>query len=193
MTLIRQRVVAGWSKSLLGGIWSCRNAVPRLKFNCSSLSTLNNLNGPSQAKMSLRICAAICAVGSSCACAKYHPGLCSPFIHSIVANESISGLWRPWSDCADAQSDQGLHCPLMSWRHFFANTFWILIYKKSLPQPFVFLNKSFWKSAHDPKAHFRLVGLPYSDRQTGQANSVAVHQTIFNAVFPFRHYVLKIS
>ena len=28
---------------------------------------------------------------SSCACAKYHPGLCSPFIHSVVSNESVNG------------------------------------------------------------------------------------------------------
>ena len=28
---------------------------------------------------------------SSCACAKYHPGLWSPFIHSVVSNDSGSG------------------------------------------------------------------------------------------------------
>ena len=32
---------------------------------------------------------------SSCACAKYQPGLCSPFIHSIVSNDSVSGQRRP--------------------------------------------------------------------------------------------------
>ena len=50
---------------------------------------------------------------SSCACAKYQPGLCSPFIHSIVSNVSVSGQWRHWSDCADAQADLGLRCPHM--------------------------------------------------------------------------------
>ena len=40
-----------------------------------------------------------------------HPGLCSPFIHSVVSNDSVSGQWRPWSDCADAQADLGLRCP----------------------------------------------------------------------------------
>ena len=50
--------------------------------------------------------------------------ICSPLIHSIVSNDSISGQWRPrsdcasgqwrpWSDCADAQSDLGLRCPHM--------------------------------------------------------------------------------
>ena len=39
------------------------------------------------------------------------PGLCSPFIHSIVSNDSVSGQWRPWSDCADEQADLGFHCP----------------------------------------------------------------------------------
>ena len=34
---------------------------------------------------------------SSCICAKYHPSLCSPFIHSVVPNDSISGQRRPWS------------------------------------------------------------------------------------------------
>ena len=45
---------------------------------------------------------------SSYACAKYHPGLCSPFIHSVVAN-----------DFASAQSDLGHRCPHMTRRHFF--------------------------------------------------------------------------
>ena len=46
-----------------------------------------------------------------CLCAKYHPGLCSPSIQSVVSNNSVIGQWRPWSDCADAQSDLGLRCP----------------------------------------------------------------------------------
>ena len=29
----------------------------------------------------------------SCACAKYKPSLCSPFIHSAVSNESVSRLY----------------------------------------------------------------------------------------------------
>ena len=50
---------------------------------------------------------------SSCACAKYHPGLCSPFIHSVLSKEYVSEQWRPWSDCAFAQSDLGLRSPHM--------------------------------------------------------------------------------
>ena len=41
----------------------------------------------------------------------YHPGLYSSFIHSVVFIDSVSGQWRPWSDCASAQSDLGLRCP----------------------------------------------------------------------------------
>ena len=50
---------------------------------------------------------------SSCTRAKYHPGLCSPFIHSVVSSNSVRGQRRPWSDCADAQADLGLHSPNM--------------------------------------------------------------------------------
>ena len=35
-------------------------------------------------------------------CAKSHPGICSPLIHSIVSNDSVSRQQRPWSDCAYA-------------------------------------------------------------------------------------------
>ena len=37
----------------------------------------------------------------------------SPFIHSVVSNNSFNGQRRPWSDCADAQADRGLRCPHM--------------------------------------------------------------------------------
>ena len=50
---------------------------------------------------------------SSCASAKYHQALCSPFIHSVVSNNSVRGQGRPWSDCPDAQVDLGLRCPDM--------------------------------------------------------------------------------
>ena len=50
---------------------------------------------------------------SYCACAKYNPGLCSPFVCSVISNGSVMGQWRPWSDCADAQADLGLLCPHM--------------------------------------------------------------------------------
>ena len=46
----------------------------------------------------------------SCTSAEYHSGLCSPFIHSIVFNDSVSREWMPWSDCANAQADLGLLC-----------------------------------------------------------------------------------
>ena len=28
----------------------------------------------------------------------------------ILFNDSVSGQWRPWSDCTDGQADLGLHC-----------------------------------------------------------------------------------
>ena len=49
----------------------------------------------------------------SSACAKYHPALCSQFIHSVVFNISVRGHGRPWSDCMDVQADLGLRCPHM--------------------------------------------------------------------------------
>ena len=30
----------------------------------------------------------------------YHPNLCIQFIHSVVSNDSVSGQWMPWPDCA---------------------------------------------------------------------------------------------
>ena len=33
--------------------------------------------------------------------------------HSVLYNDSVSGQWRPWSDCAAAQADLGLCCPRM--------------------------------------------------------------------------------
>ena len=55
----------------------------------------------------------ICTFRSFWACAKYHPGLCSPLIHSTVSINFISRRGRLWSDCAEAQADLGLRCPHM--------------------------------------------------------------------------------
>ena len=40
-------------------------------------------------------------------------------IHCTISNISVSGQRRPRSDCADAQSDQGLHCLLIPRWHIF--------------------------------------------------------------------------
>ena len=37
---------------------------------------------------------------SSHVCAKSHPGICSPLIHSMVSNNSVSRQRRLWSGCA---------------------------------------------------------------------------------------------
>ena len=51
----------------------------------------------------------------SCACVKYHPGLCSLFIHSVVyaTNDSVSGQWIFWSDCVNKEADLDLRWPCM--------------------------------------------------------------------------------
>ena len=49
---------------------------------------------------------------------KVSSGPFSPFIHSVVSNYSVSGQWRPWSDCPPTQSDlgpQNLH--MLGWAH----------------------------------------------------------------------------
>ena len=44
----------------------------------------------------------------------------SPFIHSAVSDDYISGQWRPWSDCADVRADLDLRCLSHARRHVFA-------------------------------------------------------------------------
>ena len=55
----------------------------------------------------------MCGITPSRACARFHQDLSSPLIYSVVPNDSVSGQWRPWSDCTDAQADLGLRCPHM--------------------------------------------------------------------------------
>ena len=52
------------------------------------------------------------AFTSFCACARSHVDIYSALIHSIVSYDLGSGQQRPISDCADRQSDLGLHCQL---------------------------------------------------------------------------------
>ena len=66
--------------------------------------------GPHQAK-SVYEHAQYTQIRSPCACVKISPGPCSSFIYSVVSNDSFSGQWRPWSDCADARPYLGLRCP----------------------------------------------------------------------------------
>ena len=42
------------------------------------------------------------------------------FVHSSLSNYPASGQRRPWSDCANAQSDQGLHCPHIHLMYIFS-------------------------------------------------------------------------
>ena len=47
----------------------------------------------------------MCRFTSFCACAKSHPGICSPLKHSTVSCDYVCGQRRHWSDCVDAQPD----------------------------------------------------------------------------------------
>ena len=42
------------------------------------------------------------------------------FVYSSLSNYPASGQRRPWSDCANAQSDQGLHCPHIHLMYIFS-------------------------------------------------------------------------
>ena len=63
-----------------------------------------------------------------------NPGLCSLFIHSVVSNDSVSGRWRPCSDCAKWQREISLGSAQtiirnpIAWRPTRLNVVW-----KSLP------------------------------------------------------------
>ena len=87
---------------------------PWKKFYNLRARNYNNINWFVSSKTVgyLRTCK-LCRFRSSYACAKNYPYLCSPFMHSAVSNESVSGQWMFLSDCADAQADLGLHCPHM--------------------------------------------------------------------------------
>ena len=50
--------------------------------------------GPGQVQMFVRVCAKCTDSDSYSACAKSHPGICSPLIHSIVSIDSVSGQGR---------------------------------------------------------------------------------------------------
>ena len=96
---------------------ACRNSMPWLTLaNARSrlfLADKGTINGSSQAKRCLRNSAKCTDSDSYRACAKFHPRICSPFMHSIRSTDSVCGQPRPWSDCANAQADLGLRCPCM--------------------------------------------------------------------------------
>ena len=49
----------------------------------------------------------------SCAFAKYHPHHCSPFMHFVVSNDSVSGQGMLWSTCTRmCRPDVGFRCTL---------------------------------------------------------------------------------
>ena len=45
--------------------------------------------------------------------AQSHSDICSPLIHYIVSNASVSKQRRAWSDCTNVQADLCLHSPHM--------------------------------------------------------------------------------
>ena len=56
----------------------------------------------------------MCRFSSSCTCANYYRAF---GLHSYILQypiiHSVSGQWRPWSGCVDAQAGLGLCCPHM--------------------------------------------------------------------------------
>ena len=75
--------------------------------------------GLHQAKKCPQTCAKCADSDNPAHAQSFQSGLYSPLIHSMVSNNSVSGQWRPWSDCADAQADLGLRCPHMPEDVFF--------------------------------------------------------------------------
>ena len=88
-------------------------AVDCLAVSFSEQRLINLICWPRQAKMCLWVCAKCTDSDSSHACAKYLPGIYSLLIHSVVFSNFVSGQRKSWSDCAEAQADLGLCCPLM--------------------------------------------------------------------------------
>ena len=96
---------------------------------------------------------------SSCTCAEYQSGICSPFIHSVVSNYFVSKQWRPWLDCTDAQADLGIR-----YQHMPKDTFWhgavliVLVLKCSHEQFHVSGNikKCSFGHVHPTKIHISL-------------------------------------
>ena len=101
-------------------------------------------NGTCQAKKMSSNMYKMCRFRSSCACTKCHPGLCFPFIHSVVSNDFVNRQWMSWSDCTDVQADLDLRCLRMS-KDVFAwhSPYLHLIFRhlKALPLLFTNLNK----------------------------------------------------
>ena len=76
---------------------------------------------------------------SSHACAKSHPGICSPSIHSIVSNDSVVGQRRPWSDSPSSfPADLTKAVPTLQFRPKAAvfntsqGTWWMLMHWKTM-------------------------------------------------------------
>ena len=122
-TQISLRICAVSSDHVLS-IWHSREYMYHWFLKRTPKALSNGSSGPSLedmctiiwaslAKRGLRTCAKCTDTDLSYACAKSHPDICSPLIHSIVSNDSVSGQRRPWSDCADAQADLGIRCPHM--------------------------------------------------------------------------------
>ena len=52
-------------------------------------------------------------------CPKYHAGICSPVIDSVLSNDSVNGLWRSWSDACWLSPSLSAYAR----RHVFAATY----------------------------------------------------------------------
>ena len=107
--LTQRRILKDKLVLILNASW--HNCFITLQYNVLKHYKIND-DKPRLEKRCHRECAK-CAFRSYCACANYHSGLGSPFIHSIVSNNSVSRQWRSRSDYAAAQADLGLRGPHM--------------------------------------------------------------------------------
>ena len=109
---------------MLQGTFSCKTIYNR-QFQVSDNYKINSktfykiLSTFIRAASSKNVCK-IHRFKSSCAWVKYHPSFCSPFIQSVLCNDSVSGQWRPWTDFMDAQADLSLHSLHMPKDKFFS-------------------------------------------------------------------------
>ena len=65
----------------------------------------------------------VCRFRSSCPCAKYHLGLCTPFIYSVAANNSVGVQSKPWSGWFGPSVSAYAQRHIFAWHHqYVSNT-----------------------------------------------------------------------
>ena len=132
----------------------------------------------------------VCIFRSSCTYAKYHSGLCSTFIHSVVSNDSVSRQWMHKLIWAFA---------VVTFSHGMANMMriWCLTFLSTLFKSYwdggrVIMKGSVQWSAIQSWAEFRL---PW-DSNPGPLDPklealITQSPRLFKSLYTFMYYVLK--